>query len=178
MKKSFKNPRIAFDMLDRNGDSEVSKDEWMATLATVGQSAGWSKDTMEMMTLWSTQFFDSLDVNGNGLLTFTEFKDSLAKKLDPCQGLANLAHFKVIMKKSFENPKDAFDMLDINGDGNVTKEEWLQALSIVGKEHKWSSDTMMLMDDFGEAFFDQMDTNLNGELTFKEFKENLKKNLE
>mmetsp|Transcript_96593 Transcript_96593/g.273078 ORF Transcript_96593/g.273078 Transcript_96593/m.273078 type:complete len:224 (-) Transcript_96593:124-795(-) len=177
MKKSFKNPKIAFDMLDRNGDNEVSKDEWLASLEVVGKGVNWDDDTMVMMQLWAGKFFDGMDSNGNGLLTFTEFKANLARKLDPYQGLANLDHFKATMKQSFRNPKNAFDMLDLNGDGTVQKEEWLQALGKVGRNAGWDEATMALMDDFGAAFFDQMDTNLNGELSFKEFKENLSKKL-
>merc|ERR1719343_1554128 len=125
-----------------------------------------------MMVMWSEQFFDQLDQNGNGVLTFKEFKESLMQKLDPCQGLANLAHFKATMMQSFSNPKDAFDVLDMNKDGTVTKDEWLEMLGNVGKDKGWDDHTTLLMDDYGAAFFDQMDTNLNGELTFKEFKSN------
>merc|ERR1712183_323981 len=126
---------------------------------------------------WADRFFDELDLNGNGMLTFAEFKDALKGKLEPCQGLANLAHFKATMKQSFKDPKDAFDMLDVNGDGTVSKDEWLATLAKVGRSAKWDENTMCMMEDFGEAFFDQMDTNLNGDLSFKEFKENLSKKL-
>mmetsp|Transcript_75561 Transcript_75561/g.161934 ORF Transcript_75561/g.161934 Transcript_75561/m.161934 type:complete len:239 (-) Transcript_75561:85-801(-) len=178
MKKSFKNPKVAFDMLDKNGDNEVSKEEWMSTLMVVGEKVKWDKDTMIMMMIWGENFFDEMDTNGNGMLTFKEFRDNLMKKLDPCQGLSNLAHFKATMRQSFENPKDAFDMLDVNGDGSVSKEEWLKTLSSVGRSVDWDQHTLQLMEDFGAAFFDQLDTNLNGELSFKEFKYNLKTSLQ
>mmetsp|Transcript_3538 Transcript_3538/g.9626 ORF Transcript_3538/g.9626 Transcript_3538/m.9626 type:complete len:205 (-) Transcript_3538:269-883(-) len=156
MKKDFQNPKDAFDMLDRNGDHVVSKDEWMATLGTVGQRVKWDVDTMAMMLRWGEQFFEQVDSNGNG----------------------NLAQFKEIMKKSFKDPKEAFNMLDADKNGEVDKEEWLATLAEVGKSAGWDTKTVSIVEDFGEAFFDQMDTNLNGVLSFKEFKENLKKRLE
>lgn len=177
MKKSFRDPREAFDILDKNKDNSVSKDEWLTTLDDVAEIARWDCDTMVMMKIWGEQFFNELDLNGNGLLTFMEFKVALVKKLGPCQGLANLSRFKECMKQSFSNPKDAFELLDVNGDGKVTKTEWLQTLGMVGESVGWDEATLDMMDDFGAAFYDQLDTNLNGELSYKEFKENLKRNL-
>jgi len=178
MKKDFQNPKDAFDMLDRNGDHVVSKDEWMATLGTVGQRVKWDVDTMAMMLRWGEQFFEQVDSNGNGELTFEEFKENLKRKIEPQLGLGNLAQFKEIMKKSFKDPKEAFNMLDADKNGEVDKEEWLATLAEVGKSAGWDTKTVSIVEDFGEAFFDQMDTNLNGVLSFKEFKENLKKRLE
>jgi len=177
MKKSFKNPKDAFDMLDTDGNHMVSKEEWMLSLEQVGKSVKWDVATMEMCTRFADEFFEQMDINGDGELAFDEFKKSLSKKIDPGRD-PNLVKFRATMKKSFKNPRDAFDMLDIDGNHIVTKDEWMECLGNVARVGKWDHSAITMCIKYGEEFFDQMDLNGNGELVFEEFKESLAKKID
>jgi len=114
-------------------------------------------------------FFDEMDSNGNDELTFQEFKENLTKKMDE-PIFPNLSKFKQVMKKSFKNPKEAFNILDADGNHIVTKDEWLSVLAQVGPSVGWSEEVNAMMEEDGYFFFDEMDGNGNGELVFEEFK--------
>jgi Ca2+-binding EF-hand superfamily protein len=173
LNRDFKDPRVAFEMLDKNRDNIVTRNEWLSTLEVVGKSAKWDTDTMAMMLQYGEKFFNVVDSNGNGELTYDEFKENLTRKIEPTLGTANLAEFKKLLLGSFANPRDAFDSLGLNSDGDVAKEEWLACLAQLGKKQNWGPRYMDMVDSCAEAFFDLMDTNMDGLLLFSEFKENL-----
>jgi len=163
-------------MLDRDGDQSVTKQEWMDKLCEVGRTVNWDADTMEMMSKYGEQFFTQMDTDKNGILTYKEFKENL--KLRLTEEVENFGRFREVLKISFKNPKVAFDMLDRDGDQLITREEWIATLGSVGEHCGWQQSDMEMMECWGNKFFDQMDTNSDGELCFKEFKENLKRKLE
>lgn len=175
MKSSFKNPKVAFDMLDKDGDCCITKEEWMSKLGDVGRSCKWDEETMEMMGAYGDTFFNQMDTNKNGVLTYKEFKTNLKHQLN--EELENFGMFREILKANFKKPKDAFAKFDRNSNNIVSKEEWQSTLSNVGQSLEWDRGTMEIIDRWGESFFNQMDTDGNGELTFGEFKENLRRKL-
>jgi len=178
MNKSFKNPKDAFDMLDRNGNSRVSKDEWCDCLCEVGRAANWDEDTLEMCSSFGTTLFDQLDADGSGELNLEEFMTNLTTKLDAAIPENAIAIFKSAMKRSYKNPKNAFDELDKFGNKTISKEEWMNCLEHVGLSAKWDAETVALCTKFGDKFFDYMDSNGDGKLVFSEFKASLGKKLE
>jgi len=169
MKRTFKKPKEAFNVLDRDGNNVVTKDEWLTSLNEVGEEQKWGPRIIAMMQREGILFFDEMDSNGNDELTFQEFKENLTKKMDE-PIFPNLSKFKSVMKKSFKNPKEAFNILDRDGNHIVTKDEWLATLAEVGPSVGWSEEVMAMMEEDGYFFFDEMDGNGNGELVFEEFK--------
>lgn len=87
LKKTFKNPKDAFEKLNRDGDDELTKDEFMEALLETGTNAGWDEPTIELMRASGLTLFDEMDVSGDGKLTYTEFREELAKKV----GIKNVA---------------------------------------------------------------------------------------
>lgn len=81
LKKSFKNPKDAFKMLDRDGDASLDKDEFAEALVTAGKKAKWDKETQDFMSGLSGEIFSVMDEDGDGNLTFEEFKAALQRTL-------------------------------------------------------------------------------------------------
>jgi len=176
MKRTFKKPKEAFNVLDKDGDGNVTKEEWLTTLLEVGEQQKWGLRITQMMQREGNMFFEEMDSNGNNELTFQEFKDNLTRKMDE-PSFPNLSKFKSVMKKSFKNPKEAFNILDQDGNHIVTKDEWLSTLAQVGPSVGWNEEVRHMMEEDGYFFFDEMDGNGNGELVFEEFKASLSQKL-
>mmetsp|Transcript_32720 Transcript_32720/g.50760 ORF Transcript_32720/g.50760 Transcript_32720/m.50760 type:complete len:229 (+) Transcript_32720:2-688(+) len=181
MKKSFSNPKDAFLYLDRDGDYLVTREEWLAALEDAGKSVGWDAETMAMMRRSGETFFRQMDSNGNGELTFKEFKDNLTKKLeegkqDSKQGSSQskefdaLAKLKSILKHGFKDPKEAFRALDKNGDSVVTPTELRDWLRDVGTVCECDSETIEKLSSSALDIFTAMDANEDGKISKEEFK--------
>jgi len=90
----------------------------------------------------------------------------------------NLSRFREVLRSSFENSKTAFRSLDRDGDSVITVEEWLAALRELGKSTGWDDSIMPMVSTSGAALFGQIDSNHDGKLTYKEFREGLAKRLQ
>jgi Ca2+-binding EF-hand superfamily protein len=145
-----------FALIDLNGDGELSKDEVVA-------AAGLLNMTPEE----AGRLFDSLDVDGSGTLSKEEFSAaSLAKTLST--GLGQVAESLVsfmnrpVTTSENSSKREAlaalFEIIDLDGDGQLTKSEVVQAAGLLG-----------LTDNQAARLFDEMDDDGSGTLTQEEF---------
>ena len=138
-------PEMWFNMMDANEDGEVTASEW----ADMANQSG------EGMT----------EDDWNGLLMMIEMYDE-----DNSSGL-NLSEFVNIMENMSDmddddgdmDPEMMFNMLDANGDGEVTASEWFDFSN--------STDEPMTEDDFDmfAGMMDNYDDDDSGGLDFDEF---------
>ena len=91
-----------FDSLDLNGDGLVTKSEW----SDAGNESGDPMDEDD----WEgfSTIFDLSDEDGDGGLNYSEF----------------LEMWDLVTYGSDDNPNLAFAMMDSNGDGELTSNEW------------------------------------------------------
>ena len=152
--------KALWDDLDKDGDGTVTSKEWGK-----GVKANWK--TMGKFFGGSTisevgKMFKTLDVDGSGDLTWSEFEGAVsgldtammvARAMQTSEGAAEL--------------KGLFETLDKDGDGKVTSKEWGKSVSqnkemlakyFGGKDAK----------TIGKAF-KRLDADGSGDLTWDEF---------
>jgi calcium-dependent protein kinase len=127
--------RQEFAAMDANGDGFISVDEFAKALG--------NKDIGAVQLL-----VDSLDVNKDGKLDFTELLNMVIKH-----------------KSSGDDAKKlAFEMYDTNHDGSISRDELFYAVkTLLGSEGE-----ALTKQQINQAF-DHFDTNKDNTLSFEEF---------
>ena len=130
-----------FLKLDKNNDGHLTFDELQAGYAELGQIFNMSEVDVHQMLV-------AADNNGDGKLDYTEFI---------------AAAYRKDLLLSTQNLRNAFQMLDLNGDGSISKDE-LKAVFGGGA-----------VSQRGEQVWDEImaevDKNNDGEISYGEFTE-------
>ena len=140
-------PEMWFNMFDANGDGEVNSSEW----ADFGNQSGegmTEDDWNEILML--IEMFDEDNSSGLNLDEFTNMTESMGGGEDDDDD-------------DDMDPETMFNMLDGNGDGEVTTSEW--------SDFSNSTDEPMSQEDFDflSGMMDNYDDDDSGGLDFDEF---------
>ncbi|MEO5335453.1 MAG: EF-hand domain-containing protein [Magnetospirillum sp. WYHS-4] len=138
--------RNLFSRIDTDGDGKVTRDEFVsgAPDADSSEKAG--------------QLFDTLDPQGTGALTENDL-------LGAFQQMHSQMQAALIQQQEDKGPPDPsrfFDSLDDDGDGDVSREEF-----VAGRPEGVSEED-------ANAFFDELDAEGTGSLTKEQFTEAMK----
>lgn len=101
--------RKAFEMIDRDGDGKIQKEELEALLLRLGAESP-SREELELM-------LSEVDRDGDGCITLEEFY-SISSAFAPPSCDKEL--------------KDAFDFFDSDGDGRITAEDLFSVFQTIG----------------------------------------------
>ncbi|CAH1240748.1 CALM1 [Branchiostoma lanceolatum] len=181
--------RAAFRVLDKNGDGFIDKDEFRA-LASECAGDDLTDDELH-------EFMDEYDGNRDGRFDYEEWKEIIQElKAGTARQMFNeeqIAEFKMafdmfdadgggdistrelgtIMKKlglnvSRDQLQDMIDEVDVDASGTIDFEEFLEMMAKIMKEEKSE-----LPDDEIRAVFQVFDTNRDGFISGREFKDYL-----
>ncbi|XP_028676067.1 calcium-binding protein LPS1-alpha-like [Erpetoichthys calabaricus] len=129
----------AFFMFDKDGDGTITAQE----LGTVMRSLGQTPSDQELQDL-----INSADVDGNGLIDFSEFLTMMAKKMKDAD--------------VEEEIHEAFKVFDKDGDGSISAAELHLAMKNLGEK---------LTEDEIYEMINEADIDGDGQISFEEFKE-------
>lgn len=180
IRKALAQLKVLFDGIDVNADSSVSADELAAALTKNPHLVNLAREAgldMREKGFGQGQFkkvFEQLDINGNGRITWEEFKASLfptAVEQVTSSGEV-LAAQAPAQEKALAQLKTLFDAMDVNNNSTVSREELEGQL---GRDESFRS----LIRDAGMDpdfhVFEQLDTNADGSVTWEEFRLHLYK---
>lgn len=184
---SFDEARAAFDIADINGDGEIDIAEFVQIMFPTAAEivANLRKSFSNAEQVEAT--FRSWDLNNDGAISFTELQTAVARsgqKLSEEEmnaifvigdvdqnGEIDLEEFKRLMMptvsdivakfrsvyKTVGDVQKAFKKMDINGDGEIDRQEMQQALS------------SLLSQQEVNAVFNAADVNKDGSISYEEF---------
>lgn len=125
-----------FDKLDANNDGFLSNDELRAGMQDVAGIFHLDEPDVQNM-------MKACDVNGDGKIDYTEFVAAAMQK-------------DILL--SNQNIRAAFNMLDLDGNGSISKEELKQVFGAEGHDEAVWDDIMK-----------EVDENEDSEISFEEF---------
>lgn len=150
--------RLVFAMLDTDGDGVISKDEYSARAERVALASGRAEDD-PLITVARTageRAWASMDANGDGGVTFDEYAawagpeafdtvcepvlgvlfDLVDTDKDGALDLPEFTKLRTALGNPVSNIETAFAALDINGDGRVSRDDYLASVRAhVSGEH-------------------------------------------
>ncbi|EGR32198.1 hypothetical protein IMG5_092650 [Ichthyophthirius multifiliis] len=106
------------------------------------------------------QFLEEISLPNNDI-SFSKFEIGYKKELKANQILQDMRN---MTKSNRRNISDAFINIDVNGDGIITKKEFLEMIPIINKS---------MQKDEIEYIFERMDLDNNGKITLDEFSNNI-----
>jgi len=113
-KDTFGTPKQAYKVFDKDGDGEVTPEEFAAGCANLKPPVSPAQ---------ASPLFEKMDGDKSGGITPDEFYAEMGGEEGFAEGLT-VPEFKRRAKDTFGSPKDAYAALDADGDGNVTPEEF------------------------------------------------------
>lgn len=138
--------KVAFSMVDKDGDGRITPRELMAVLSRLGFKS--DDATVKKM-------ISKYDTDGNGTLEFDEFHDMMKSK---SEGVTRWER-----TKKTQTPPDtwkAFKVFDRNSDGYISKTELYQTMKELGVK--------LSMEDLNEMM-KEADINQDGRIDYAEF---------
>jgi Ca2+-binding EF-hand superfamily protein len=97
--------------------------------------------------------------------------------IDSYQGNQYITILKMVKGSAEERLQFAFNMIDIDGNGKITKSELKTILnSIYRVLNNMNIPTDLNPDEYAEKLFDVLDSDKDGEITFEEYKTGAVKN--
>ncbi|MDH6145437.1 MULTISPECIES: EF-hand domain-containing protein [Kitasatospora] len=139
-----------YAMLDTDGDGTASRHDYFVRIERARQATGRAQDDPLVIAARTTgeRAWAAMDANGDGVLTYEEYAAWVdADKFDNVCRYALAALFDLadadqdgalqrseftMLRQALGNPADnadaAFDALDTNGDGRVSRGEYLAAI--------------------------------------------------
>lgn len=138
MLKKFGNAEKALKAIDKDGDGKVSEEEFLAA----------AKD-MNIPEDLAKEIFKDLEKANGGELTTDEFMKEFGADADD---------LKERLAEEFDSADNAFDSMDADGNGEVSKEEFLAGAEKMG-----------LSKAEAEKIFEKADKDGNGSLSRDEF---------
>lgn len=139
--------KVAFSMVDKDGDGKITQRELMAVLSRLG----FKSDDATVKKLIS-----KYDTDGNGTLEFDEFHDMMKSKSEE-------GETRWERTKKTQTPPDtwkAFKVFDRNSDGYISKTELYQTMKELGVK--------LSMEDLDEMM-KEADINQDGRIDYAEF---------
>lgn len=148
--------RRAFDLIDKNGDGQLQKEEFSTGCDSMGFDL--SKDECNAV-------FSLVDDDGSGEIDFDEFCSFILKSND--NDSKELKEFRsrliaIVSDVSKQTLRNAFDLIDKNGDGHLQKDEFAEGCVSMG---------IQLNKNELDAVFNCIDVDGSGEIDFDEFAE-------
>ncbi|CAD8179980.1 unnamed protein product [Paramecium octaurelia] len=126
--------KATFNALDKNHDGNLSKQELIAGYRVLLRSQEQAEEKVN-------QILDTLDLNHSNLIDYSEFI---------------MGAMRVEKLVSIERIRQAFRMLDLNGDGYISKDELEEAMGFLEPE-------------IWEQFLNDCDLNKDGKISEEEF---------
>lgn len=139
--------QMVFSTFDKNGDGYITQQELQESLKSLGLS--WEEQHVASVV-------ENLDSNKDGLIDLAEF-EALYKELG---GLVGEEEDGEVVGVE-EELREAFDVFDSNGDGQITVEELRLVMSSLGLGHGVDDCTSMIK---------KVDMDGDGKVNFQEFK--------
>ena len=127
----------AFSLFDKDGDGTITTKE----LGTVMRSLGQSPTDEELKDM-----LNEVDIDGNGIIDFSEFITMMAKKLQDTD--------------SEEELKEAFRVFDKDGNGFISADELRHVMTNLGEQ---------LSEEEVEQMIQEADSNGDGQVDYEEF---------
>jgi Ca2+-binding EF-hand superfamily protein len=142
--------RLVFAMLDADGDGIISKDEYFARAERVTLATGRTHDDPLVVAARRAgeRAWTSMDANGDGGVTFDEYAawagaeafDTVCKPVlgalfdlvdtdkDGALDLPEFTMLRTALGNPVSNIKSAFAALDTNGDGHISRDDYLASV--------------------------------------------------
>mmetsp|Transcript_9937 Transcript_9937/g.18805 ORF Transcript_9937/g.18805 Transcript_9937/m.18805 type:complete len:2759 (+) Transcript_9937:118-8394(+) len=151
----------------RTHNGELDRETFAQSFRDVAMSKGprMSQTEVDRLELVIKRLFDAFDVDGSGVIEFTEMVSGLSVL---CGGDKHI------------RAETAFQLYDLNGDGSISFEEMLHYLTSVfkvmfqlqpgTKERMGGASAELLADATAKQIFQEADINMDGQLSFEEFK--------
>uniref|UniRef100_K3X146 EF-hand domain-containing protein n=1 Tax=Globisporangium ultimum (strain ATCC 200006 / CBS 805.95 / DAOM BR144) TaxID=431595 RepID=K3X146_GLOUD len=139
-------PEELFRKYDTDGSGNISVQEFLAMLPDLG---------ITMSDAKATRIFKKCDTDGGGEIDLNEFKMAMFS-VDPVSG--NTLGFS---PSSLLAPRDAFELFDTDGTGQIDELEFADVLEYFG---------MNVSDEKQETMFKKYDKDKSGYIDYKEFR--------
>lgn len=149
-KEEKRRARRRFSKIDEDGDGYISKAEAKKRLEDFKQKSKSSSD----LDLNIDELFAKVDIKKDGRISYDEFLGATISQVD------------ILNEK---NLRVAFDLLDKDSDGQVSREEIAATFNLNSLEHATLVRGTATPEDWSETFKD-MDTNNDGVVSFEEFR--------
>jgi Ca2+-binding EF-hand superfamily protein len=142
--------RLVFAMLDADGDGVISADEYFARAERVAEATGRTKDDPLVIAarMAGERAWAAMDADGDGGVTFQEYArwagagafDTVCEPVlgalfdladTDKDGALNLVEFTTLrtaLGNPVSNIKAAFAVLDTDGDGHISRDEYLASV--------------------------------------------------
>eukprot|EP00429_Kryptoperidinium_foliaceum_P003271 CAMPEP_0176022968 /NCGR_PEP_ID=MMETSP0120_2-20121206/11194_1 /TAXON_ID=160619 /ORGANISM="Kryptoperidinium foliaceum, Strain CCMP 1326" /LENGTH=354 /DNA_ID=CAMNT_0017356121 /DNA_START=48 /DNA_END=1112 /DNA_ORIENTATION=+ len=172
-------PSEIFLFLDQNYDGHVDWSEYLAALDEAMLRVGSS--CTGIAEQWCSSLFEGADIDGDGVLGASE-SEFLGFLLREAMSLRSPG--KVlgdVQRDAPEGPagdylgdilivqmKHLYDILDMNGDGTVDRNEYVSTVRKAAHEQGWEADFEASIKDFTARMFDKADLNHDDLLSMKE----------
>ena len=127
----------AFSLFDKDGDGTITTKE----LGTVMRSLGQTPSEEELKDM-----LNEVDIDGNGIIDFSEFMTMMAKKLKDTD--------------TEEELKEAFRVFDKDGNGFISADELRHVMTNLGEQ---------LSEEEVEQMIQEADSNGDGQVDYEEF---------
>jgi Ca2+-binding EF-hand superfamily protein len=174
--------KCLFEAYDTNGDGVLDMDEFTTYLTSVFQAIADTPEFQahgaspkEVAEATAHECFAEADENGDGLLTFDEFKEWF--KNAPHRGVTPL-HLSEEGTIEEQEARDLFNAYDANGDGVLDIDEFrtylisvFEAIEHTPEFEVYNSTPEDVADATVEDCFNEADADMDGLLTFDEFKQ-------
>lgn len=142
--------RLVFAMLDADGDGTVSREEYMARTRNVALAMGLEEDDQLVITARTLgeRAWASMDADRDGKMTFDEYTawagaeafdtvcapvlgalfDLADADQDGALDLCEFTALRTALNNSATNAEAAFAALDTNGDGRISRDDYLASI--------------------------------------------------